>query len=96
MPRDSGPNLKDASSFETGRPFAPSMFESVLMKFSPDVPNGISGRPRFVFSYLFTKFHFHLKAPFGIHIVLQNFKFMYLIRFLFEDLVKLLHLVCKL
>uniref|UniRef100_A0A6N2K1Y8 ubiquitinyl hydrolase 1 n=1 Tax=Salix viminalis TaxID=40686 RepID=A0A6N2K1Y8_SALVM len=32
--------------FETGRPFRPAMFESVLKNFTPDVPNSISGRPR--------------------------------------------------
>ncbi|XP_059665342.1 ubiquitin carboxyl-terminal hydrolase 24-like isoform X2 [Cornus florida] len=31
---------------ETGRPFRPIMFESILKSFSPDVPNSMSGRPR--------------------------------------------------
>lgn len=45
--------LLDSSSkkceavLETGRPFRPVMFESVLKNFSPDVPNSLSGRPRF-------------------------------------------------
>lgn len=39
---------KDPAVIETGRPFRPSMFEAVLKNFSPDVPNTLSGRPRFV------------------------------------------------
>ncbi|KFK29672.1 hypothetical protein AALP_AA7G163700 [Arabis alpina] len=31
---------------EAGRPFTPSMFEGVLRKFTPDVLNNMSGRPR--------------------------------------------------
>lgn len=31
---------------ETGRPFRPVMFESILQKFTPEVPNSISGRHR--------------------------------------------------
>ncbi|KAK6928832.1 Peptidase C19, ubiquitin carboxyl-terminal hydrolase, partial [Dillenia turbinata] len=42
----SGLKKKDAPSVETGRPFSPAMFESVLKNFSPDVPNCICGRPR--------------------------------------------------
>eukprot|EP00257_Ricinus_communis_P013404 XP_015570827.1 ubiquitin carboxyl-terminal hydrolase 24 isoform X2 [Ricinus communis] len=37
---------KDTAIVETGRPFSPAMFEGVLKKFTPDVPNCISGRPR--------------------------------------------------
>ncbi|CAL0334281.1 unnamed protein product [Lupinus luteus] len=37
---------KDIDTFETGRPFRPVMFEGVLKKFTPDVPNSMSGRPR--------------------------------------------------
>ncbi|KAJ6704787.1 UBIQUITIN CARBOXYL-TERMINAL HYDROLASE [Salix purpurea] len=43
MPTSS--NLKK-DAVETGRPFRPAMFESVLKNFTPDVPNNISGRPR--------------------------------------------------
>ncbi|KAJ6702896.1 UBIQUITIN CARBOXYL-TERMINAL HYDROLASE [Salix viminalis] len=43
MPTSS--NLKK-DAVETGRPFRPAMFESVLKNFTPDVPNSISGRPR--------------------------------------------------
>lgn len=39
---------KDPAVTETGRPFRPCMFEAVLKNFSPDVPNTLSGRPRFV------------------------------------------------
>ncbi|KAF8110809.1 hypothetical protein N665_0078s0003 [Sinapis alba] len=31
---------------ESGRPFTPAMFEAVLTKFTPDVLNNMSGRPR--------------------------------------------------
>ncbi|KAJ0251775.1 Ubiquitin carboxyl-terminal hydrolase 24 [Hirschfeldia incana] len=31
---------------ESGRPFTPAMFEAVLRKFTPDVANNMSGRPR--------------------------------------------------
>ncbi|KAM7263121.1 hypothetical protein ACFE04_000804 [Oxalis oulophora] len=37
---------KDAIMVETGRPFTPNMFEGVLKKFTPDVPNSMFGRPR--------------------------------------------------
>ncbi|XP_050232237.1 ubiquitin carboxyl-terminal hydrolase 24 [Mercurialis annua] len=37
---------KDTAIVETGRPFSPAMFEGILKKFTPDVPNSISGRPR--------------------------------------------------
>ncbi|KAF3794728.1 Ubiquitin carboxyl-terminal hydrolase 24, partial [Nymphaea thermarum] len=38
---------KNASAVvEVGKPFSPVMFESVLKKFTPDLPANISGRPR--------------------------------------------------
>ncbi|XLR56451.1 hypothetical protein HN51_010737 [Arachis hypogaea] len=37
---------KDTDALETGRPFCPTMFVDVLKKFSPDLPNVMSGRPR--------------------------------------------------
>lgn len=37
---------KDMNHMPPGRPFSPTMFEVVLKKFTPDVPNSISGRPR--------------------------------------------------
>lgn len=37
---------KDATSIEVGTPFTPAMFDTVLRKFTPDVPKSISGRPR--------------------------------------------------
>ncbi|KAF9686412.1 hypothetical protein SADUNF_Sadunf03G0155900 [Salix dunnii] len=43
MPTSS--NLKK-DAVETGQPFRPAMFESVLKNFTPDVPNSISGWPR--------------------------------------------------
>ncbi|KAM7509054.1 hypothetical protein LguiA_019507 [Lonicera macranthoides] len=46
MPVGASPNKKDTTGLETGRPFSPAMFEGVLRKFTPDVPNSISGRPR--------------------------------------------------
>ncbi|XP_010547327.1 PREDICTED: ubiquitin carboxyl-terminal hydrolase 24-like isoform X2 [Tarenaya hassleriana] len=36
----------NAAVVEAGRPFTPLMFEGVLRKFTPDVPNNMSGRPR--------------------------------------------------
>lgn len=45
---DSKLKKKDTAVLEIGRPFSPVMFESVLKSFTPDVPNSISGRPRFV------------------------------------------------
>ncbi|KAK3003409.1 hypothetical protein RJ639_019545 [Escallonia herrerae] len=41
-----GASKKDVTVLEAGRPFSPAMFEGVLRKFTPDVPNSISGRPR--------------------------------------------------
>lgn len=49
MPCGSSTKKKDLSVVETGRAFKPAMFEAVLKNFTPDVPNSISGRPRFVF-----------------------------------------------
>lgn len=46
MPTGANSNKKDTNVLETGRPFSPAMFEGVLKKFTPDVPNSISGRPR--------------------------------------------------
>ena len=48
MPSGSSLKKKDVAFVETGRPFKPAVFEAVLKKFTPDVPNSISGRPRFV------------------------------------------------
>lgn len=53
MPADLSLKKKDVNTVETGRPFSPVMFEVVLKKFTPDVPNKISGRPRFVFTHTF-------------------------------------------
>lgn len=44
----SGNEKKDTTSMDVGRPFTPAMFEVVLRNFTPDVPSGISGRPRHV------------------------------------------------
>ncbi|KAA8528063.1 hypothetical protein F0562_035068 [Nyssa sinensis] len=46
MPLESSSKRKEMVVLETGRPFHPVMFESVLKHFSPDVPNSVSGRPR--------------------------------------------------
>ncbi|KAK1552202.1 hypothetical protein Q3G72_012283 [Acer saccharum] len=46
MPSGSSLKKKDVAFVETGRPFKPAVFEAVLKKFTPDVPNSISGRPR--------------------------------------------------
>lgn len=40
-------NLKSNAALEIGRPFSPMMFEGVLEAFTPDIPNSMSGRPRF-------------------------------------------------
>lgn len=47
---------KDMNNMQTGRPFSPTMFEVVLKNFTPDVPNSISGRSRYVFIYLCKKY----------------------------------------
>lgn len=52
MPNGMSLKRKDIPVLETGRPFSPTMFEGVLKKFTPDVSNSISGRPRFVLNYL--------------------------------------------
>ncbi|KAL6976609.1 Ubiquitin carboxyl-terminal hydrolase 24 [Sarracenia purpurea var. burkii] len=44
-PMDSSLKKKEMV-LETGRPFRPVMFESILENFTPDVPNSIFGRPR--------------------------------------------------
>ncbi|XP_047341987.1 ubiquitin carboxyl-terminal hydrolase 24-like [Impatiens glandulifera] len=41
-----GVKANQKNTLETGRPFSPTTFEGVLKKFTPDVPNSISGRPR--------------------------------------------------
>ncbi|XP_071690106.1 ubiquitin carboxyl-terminal hydrolase 24-like [Rutidosis leptorrhynchoides] len=41
-----GSSSKNMNHLQTGRPFSPAMFEAVLKKFTPDIPNSISGRPR--------------------------------------------------
>ncbi|KAK9273904.1 hypothetical protein L1049_018716 [Liquidambar formosana] len=46
MPTDSNTKKKKMAVLETGRPFSPVMFEPLLNSFTPDVPHGISGRPR--------------------------------------------------
>lgn len=46
MPSGIKLKTKDTDSFEFGRAFCPVIFEDVLKNFTPDVPNGISGRPR--------------------------------------------------
>ncbi|CAI9289458.1 unnamed protein product [Lactuca saligna] len=46
MPSDIHSKKKDNILLETGKPFRPIMFESVLNNFSPDMPNSFSGRPR--------------------------------------------------
>ena len=44
---------KDVAAFDVGKPFSPLMFDGILKNFSPDLPCGIKGRPRFVDVYLF-------------------------------------------
>ncbi|KAK7312122.1 hypothetical protein VNO77_35737 [Canavalia gladiata] len=46
MPSSTKIKKQDTDTFESGRPFCPVMFEGVLKKFTPDVPNSMSGRPR--------------------------------------------------
>ncbi|KAJ7949282.1 Ubiquitin carboxyl-terminal hydrolase [Quillaja saponaria] len=46
MPCGTNSKTKDVSAIETGRPFTPAMFESVLNIFTPDVPSSTSGRLR--------------------------------------------------
>ena len=49
LPVDASLKKGEMAVPETGRPFRPAMFDRVLKKFTPDVPNSISGRPRCVF-----------------------------------------------
>ncbi|XP_049413786.1 ubiquitin carboxyl-terminal hydrolase 24-like [Solanum stenotomum] len=46
VPSSTSSMKKDATSVEVGTPFSPAMFDTVLKKFTPDVPKSISGRPR--------------------------------------------------
>lgn len=46
VPSSTSSMKKDATSIEVGTPFSPAMFDTVLKKFTPDVPKSISGRPR--------------------------------------------------
>lgn len=48
MPDDSSAKNNEREVLETGKPFSPIMFDPVLKKFTPDLPTGISGRPRCV------------------------------------------------
>lgn len=54
-PMDSSSKKKEMV-LENGRPFRPDMFETILKMFTPDVPNSIHGRPRFVMSSLLSYF----------------------------------------
>ncbi|KAI3461137.1 hypothetical protein Pfo_017800 [Paulownia fortunei] len=46
MLTDSIYKRKEKTVLETGRPFRPIMFDSILKSFTPDIPNNLSGRPR--------------------------------------------------
>lgn len=46
VPSSTVPN-RDVAAFDVGKPFSPLMFDGVLKNFSPDLPSGILGRPRF-------------------------------------------------
>lgn len=48
MEDDSSSKRNEKTVLETGRPFRPVMFESILKSFTPDVPDNLSGRPRFM------------------------------------------------
>lgn len=54
-PNGASVKKKDITVLETGRPFSPVIFEGVLKKFTPDVSNSISGRPRFVLCFFFPR-----------------------------------------
>lgn len=45
---------KDVAARDVGKPFSPLMFDGVLKNFTPDLPSGIVGRPRFVDAYTFS------------------------------------------
>lgn len=47
---------------DVGKPFSPLMFDGVLKSFTPDLPSGISGRPRFV-DALTISFYFNAHLP---------------------------------
>jgi len=57
VPSSSVPN-RDMAALDVGKPFSPLMFDGVLKNFSPDLPSGILGRPRFV-DVLPIYFHFN-------------------------------------
>ncbi|XP_010938650.1 ubiquitin carboxyl-terminal hydrolase 24 isoform X1 [Elaeis guineensis] len=46
MPDDSSAKNNEREVLETGKPFSPIVFDPVLKKFTPDLPTGISSRPR--------------------------------------------------
>lgn len=64
MPAASSSNRKDLNSLESGRPFNPAMFGAVLKNFTPDVPNSMSARPRFV-CFLIIRLTFFLAKLIG-------------------------------
>lgn len=48
MLTDSVEKRNEKTALETGIPFRPVMFDSILKTFTPDIPDNLSGRPRFV------------------------------------------------
>lgn len=50
MLTDSVEKRNENTAHQTGIPFRPVMFDSILKTFTPDIPDNLSGRPRFVHS----------------------------------------------
>lgn len=48
MLTDSVEKRNENTAVQTGIPFRPIMFDSILKSFTPDIPDNLSGRPRFV------------------------------------------------
>lgn len=48
MLTDSVEKRIENNALQTGIPFRPIMFDSILKSFTPDIPDNLSGRPRFV------------------------------------------------
>lgn len=48
MLTDSVEKGNENTAVRTGVPFRPIMFDSILKSFTPDIPDNLSGRPRFV------------------------------------------------
>lgn len=48
MPEDSSAKNRERRVLESGKSLSPIMFDAVLQNFTPDLPTGMSARPRYV------------------------------------------------